>query len=97
VKGWREGADLCEQPFGERQSRDRWQGRDVVDQLGRIQSGALAACHRQDIDDVRMDPLQPELEGLIKTHRARADDQRLGQRFCQRGTHAVSGQTQRCS
>ena len=54
------------------------QARDVVDRLLRIELGALPAGLVQDVDDVRLDVDQAQLEHGEQPDRAAADDQRIG-------------------
>jgi len=54
------------------------QRRDVVDRLVRIEFGALPAGRLERIEDMGLDPEQPEFEDLEQPAGARADDHHVG-------------------
>ena len=70
--------DLFEQALDELASGAHRDRRNVVDGLVRIELDALAARERKRIDDVRLEPEQPELEHLKQPHGPRTDDHDVG-------------------
>ena len=72
------GLICCQQPVGQLLARHDRQARNVVDRLLRIELGALAADLVEDVDDVRLDVDETELEHGEQPDRPCADDQGIG-------------------
>ena len=78
---WNCGAerlDLLQQPVGELLPGDDRQPGNVVDRLFGIELGALAARLVEDVDDVRLDVDEPQLEHGKQADGAGADDHGIG-------------------
>ena len=73
-----ERLDLRQQPVGQLLARDDGERGDVVDRLFRIELGALPAGLLQDVDDVRLDVEQAELEHRKQADGPGADDHGVG-------------------
>ena len=73
-----ERMDLLHQRVGQALSGDDGQARNVVDRLFRIKLGALPAGPVEDVDQMRLDVEQAELEHREQADRACADDQHVG-------------------
>ena len=73
-----ERLDLLHQGFGQAVAGDVGDAGNVVDRLFRIKLGALAADLVEDVDQVRLDIEQAELEHREQADRPRADDQNVG-------------------
>ena len=78
MEGRVERLDLLHQRVGEAVAGDVGNAGNVVDRLFRIKLGALAADLVEDVDQVRLDVEQAELEHREQADRPRADDQNVG-------------------
>ena len=70
--------DLLQQIVGQLLAGDDRKARNVVDRLFGIELRALAAGARQNVDQMRLDVEQAELEHREKTGRAGADNDDIG-------------------
>ncbi len=78
VKRRPERLDLLHQRFGQPMSGDVRNAGNVVDRLLRIKLGALPADLVEDVDQMRLDVEQAELEHREQADRPRADDHDVG-------------------
>src|SRR5207245_1767387 len=69
---------LVHQGLGETVAGDIGNTGDVVDRFLRIELGTLAADLVEDVDQVRLDVEQPQLEHRKQSTRTCADNQRIG-------------------
>ena len=73
-----ERLDLLHQGVGQAVAGDVGNAGNVVDRLLGIELGALAADLVEDVDEVRLDVEQAELEHGEQPHRPRADNENVG-------------------
>src|SRR6185503_4443669 len=78
MEGRVERLDLLHQGVGEAVAGDVGNAGNVVDRLLGIELGALAADLVEDVDKVRLDVEQAELEHGEEPHRPRADNENVG-------------------
>ena len=78
MEGRIERLDLLHQGVGQPVPGDVGNAGNVVDRLLGIELGALAADLVEDVDEVRLDVEQAELEHGEKPHRPRADNENVG-------------------
>ena len=78
MEGRVERLDLRQQRLGQPDAGDVGDAGHVVDRLFRIELGALAADLVEDVDQVRLDVEQAELEHREQADGPRADDQHVG-------------------
>ena len=90
-----ERLDLRQQPVGQLLPGDDRQAGDVVDRLFRIKLGTLPAGLVEDVDDVRLDVEEAELEHRKQADRPGADDD--GIRLDGSGAGPVHGACARCT
>jgi len=88
MEGRMKRLDLLHQSLGEPVAGDHRDAGNVVDRLLRIEFGALAADLVEDVDQVRLDVEQAELEHREQPDRPRADDDNVG---LDRLAHALPG------
>src|SRR6185436_7420961 len=78
MKGRVERLDLLHQGIGQAVAGDVGDAGNVVDRLLGIELGALAADLVEDVDEMRLDVEQAELEHGEEPHRPRADNENVG-------------------